>query len=94
MPEKFMFDRRPPLPLCNKRIDIIVGEPIEFDLPKMRQLAISQTRSESSHINGWHATSPDAWDEVAKRRLYALISEQIRWSMERLRNFRNSIHRS
>ncbi|XP_028795242.1 N-acylphosphatidylethanolamine synthase isoform X1 [Neltuma alba] len=91
MPEKFMFDRRPPLPLCNKRIDIIVGEPIEFDLQKMRRMAISRTQNESFHLNGWPCTSPDGLDETAQRYLYATISEQIRASMERLRNFRKSI---
>jgi hypothetical protein len=38
-PEKLFFGRRPPVPLCNTEIDMIVGEPIEFDLVGLKQEA-------------------------------------------------------
>lgn len=94
MPEKYLFGRRPPLPLCNKRVDIIIGEPIEFDLPKMRQMAISQSRNESSPTIGWPCISPDGLDEAAQRCLYTTISEKIRTAMERLRIFGKSLPKS
>ncbi|KAF7829095.1 N-acylphosphatidylethanolamine synthase isoform X1 [Senna tora] len=90
MPEKYMFGRRPPLPLCNKRINIVIGEPMEFDLPKMRQMAISQSRNESFHSIGWPSISPDGLDEAAQRCLYSSISEQIRTALERLRSLGKS----
>lgn len=48
-----MFGRRPLVPLFNKKIRIIVGEPIEFDLPKMTQTAISVSRNFSLHFHYW-----------------------------------------
>nr|CAB3486088.1 unnamed protein product [Digitaria exilis] len=39
MPEELFFGRRPPVPLCSKKIDIIVGEPIEFDMARLKQAA-------------------------------------------------------
>ncbi|KAK7262802.1 hypothetical protein RJT34_30383 [Clitoria ternatea] len=84
MPLKYMFGRPPPLPLCNKKIDIVIGDPIEFDLPAMREKAIHRSRSESFSTIGWPTTS-DGLDEAAQRFLYAEISEQIRAAMERLR---------
>ncbi|RDY12284.1 N-acylphosphatidylethanolamine synthase [Mucuna pruriens] len=89
MPEKYMFGRRPPFPLWNKKINIIIGDPIEFDLPAMRQKAISQSRSEPFPTIGWPSTS-DGLDEAAQRCLYTTISEQIRAAMERLRCFGKS----
>lgn len=88
-----MFGRRPPLPLCNKKIDIIIGDPIEFDLPKMKQMAISQSRNEPFPTIGWPSTS-DGLDEAAQRCLYTKISEQIRAAMERLRGFGKSFLKS
>ncbi|KAG4939002.1 hypothetical protein JHK84_045201 [Glycine max] len=93
MPEKYMFGRRPPVPLWNKKIDIIIGDPIEFDLPAMRQKAISQSRNESFPTIGWPST-PDGLDELAQRCLYTAISEQIRAAMERLRCFGKSFVKS
>eukprot|EP00256_Glycine_max_P024771 XP_003547876.1 N-acylphosphatidylethanolamine synthase isoform X3 [Glycine max] len=93
MPEKYMFGRRPPVPLWNKKIDIIIGDPIEFDLPAMRQKAISQSRNESFPTIGWPST-PDGLDELAQRCLYTAISEQIRAAMERLRCFSKSFVKS
>ncbi|PIA39222.1 hypothetical protein AQUCO_02700418v1 [Aquilegia coerulea] len=40
MPEKYLFGRRPPLPLVSKDIRVIVGQPIEFNLPELRHSAI------------------------------------------------------
>lgn len=94
MPEKFLGGGRPPFPLCNKNINIIVGEPIEFDLPKMRQTAISMSRNLSLPTAGWHGASPNGMDEGAQRCLYATISEQIHTVMESLRSFSRSFLKS
>lgn len=87
MPENYWLGRRPLIPLCNKNINIIVGEPIEFDLPKLRQIAISQSRNFSHPTFGWQSTCPNGLDEAAQRCLYTTISEQIRTAMESLRIF-------
>ncbi|KAH7524547.1 N-acylphosphatidylethanolamine synthase isoform X2 [Ziziphus jujuba] len=84
MPEKFFWGRRPPIPLCNKNINIIVGEPIEFDLLKMRQMAISLSHNVSSPALGW-PTCANGLDEAAQRYLYTAISEKIWTAMENLR---------
>ena len=89
MPEEFLFGRRPPVPLCNKKISIIVGDPIEFDLPKMRQTAISLSHNFSLPSLGWPST-PDGLDEAAQRCLYSAISEKIQTAMESLRIFGKS----
>lgn len=78
-----MFGRRPPVPLVNKKISITVGEPIEFDLPKMRQTAISLSHNFSLPLLGWPSSS--GLDEAAQRCLYSAISEKIRTAMESLR---------
>ncbi|PON36669.1 Tafazzin [Parasponia andersonii] len=88
MPQSAPYGRRPLLPLCNKKISIIVGEPIEFDLPKMRQMAISLSRNMSLPSLGWPST-PDGLDEATQRCLYSAISEKIRTVMESLRTFGN-----
>ncbi|XP_061355138.1 N-acylphosphatidylethanolamine synthase isoform X1 [Gastrolobium bilobum] len=94
MPEKkSIFGKRPPLPLCNKKIDIIIGDPIEFDLPAMKQMAISESRNRPFPTIGWPSTS-DGLDEAAQRCLYTTISEEIRAAMERLRCFGKKILKS
>lgn len=86
MPEKFWFGRRPPFPLCNKSINIVIGEPMEFNLPKMTQMAISMSRNLHNPTRGWPILSPSGLDEAAQRCLYTSISEQIQTSMECLRS--------
>ena len=81
-----MFGRRPLVPLCNKKISIIVGEPIEFDLQQMKQTAISASQNFSLPSLGWPTTS-DGLDEAAQRCLYSAMSEKIRSAMESLRIF-------
>ncbi len=85
MPENYWFGRRPPFPLCNKIINIVVGEPMEFDLPKMRQMAISMSRNLHFRTRGWPSISHYGLDEAAQRYLYMAISEQIQTVMENLR---------
>ncbi|KAJ9146818.1 hypothetical protein P3X46_029042 [Hevea brasiliensis] len=85
MPENYWFGRRPPFPLCNKRINIVVGEPIEFELPKMRQMAISMSRKLHFPSKGWPSISYYGLDETAQRCLYMAISEKIQNVMESLR---------
>lgn len=89
MPEDYLFGRRPPFPLCNKKVEIIVGDPIEFDMPKMKEMAISLSRDASLPLRGWPSTA-GGLDEPAQRHLYTTISDQIRTVMERLRNLSKS----
>ncbi|KAG8662943.1 N-acylphosphatidylethanolamine synthase isoform X2 [Manihot esculenta] len=67
MPENYWFGKRPLFPLCNKRINIVVGEPIEFDLPTMRQMAISMSRNLHFPGKGWPSISRYGLDEAAQR---------------------------
>ncbi|KAK9069389.1 hypothetical protein SSX86_011292 [Deinandra increscens subsp. villosa] len=84
MPEKYLFGRRPPIPLWNKNIKIIVGEPIEFNISELKQTAIFKSRNSSASSNeGWPPFGP--LDEAAQRCLYIDISERIRCVMEKLR---------
>ncbi|KMT08680.1 hypothetical protein BVRB_6g139560 isoform A [Beta vulgaris subsp. vulgaris] len=87
MPEDYLFGRRPPLPLINKHVKIIVGEPVEFDLPRLREMALSNSGGESSSPGlGWPSISPCGLDEVAQRCLYSGISEKLQAALESLRH--------
>ncbi|KAB2015097.1 hypothetical protein E1A91_D08G000800v1 [Gossypium mustelinum] len=92
MPEKFFLDRRPPFPLCNKKIKIMIGQPLEFDIPKMTELAISKSSgdvfSSTTTSRGWPVISFYGLDldEAAQRYLYSSISEEIQSAMEELRS--------
>ncbi|KAL7223642.1 hypothetical protein ACSBR1_025153 [Camellia fascicularis] len=85
MPEDYLFGRRAPLPLFNKNINIIVGDPIEFDLPKLRENAVSMSKDLYSSSSGWPSTL--GLNEVAQKCLYSSISKQIWMVMENLRSF-------
>ncbi|KAG6551349.1 hypothetical protein Mapa_007135 [Marchantia paleacea] len=59
LPENYMFGRRPLLPLAMKRITIVVGEPMVFDIPQLKLIAkavvsrgASETRSNVPHLSG------------------------------------------
>ncbi|KAL6532743.1 hypothetical protein OROGR_013703 [Orobanche gracilis] len=84
MPEKYRFGRRPPFPLWNKDVRIHIGDPIAFDIPKLRQEAVDMSRDSSFSHSGWPKTACGL-DEAAQRWLYTNISHQIREVMERLR---------
>ncbi|XAR58094.1 1-acylglycerophosphocholine O-acyltransferase [Bertholletia excelsa] len=87
MPENYLFGRKPPIPLCNKNINIIVGDPIEFDLPKLRETAISISKDlHSSRRSGWPTIPQYGLNEAAQKCLYSNISNQIWIAMEKLRN--------
>ncbi|KAK1288288.1 N-acylphosphatidylethanolamine synthase [Acorus calamus] len=90
MPEKFLFGRRPLLPLCGKKIQIVIGEPIEFDLQKLAQTAKTMGRNSSCQSKGWPTIPGHGLDEAAQRWLYTHISEKIQTMMEKLRNFRGN----
>uniref|UniRef100_A0A2P2JSH8 Tafazzin family protein n=1 Tax=Rhizophora mucronata TaxID=61149 RepID=A0A2P2JSH8_RHIMU len=90
MPEKYWFGRKPPFPLCNRRLSITVGEPIQFNLPKMREIAVSMSGNISVPSRGWPKSSCGL-DEKAQIYLYMTISEQIRTAMESLRVFGKNI---
>lgn len=94
MPDKSSRGKRPPFPLCNKEIRIIVGEPMEFDIPKMSQVATSLSRKMSHSTLGWPSICPGGLDETAQRCLYSAISEKIQNAMERLRIFGKSFTNS
>lgn len=86
MPEKYIFGRRPLFPLWNRDIKITVGEPIQFDIPELKQKAVSNSRNLSPFRSlGWPRI--ERMDEAAQRCLYIDISERIRTVMERLRAF-------
>lgn len=86
MPENYMFGRRPPFPLCNQKISIVVGKPIEFDLPVLRQMALSMSKDSIFSSDQWPKTIEGGLDEAAQKYLYTTISDQIRTAMERLRS--------
>ena len=66
------------MPLCSKKIDIIVGEPIEFDMLSLNQEASMMLPRESSfERKGWSTITPDRLDEVAQRWLYEKISDMF-----------------
>ncbi|CAN4081787.1 unnamed protein product [Withania somnifera] len=90
MPENYAFGRRPPVPLWNQEIKIVVGEPMEFNLPELREMALSQSRDSSFSSGQWPRTILGGLDEAAQRCLYTTISDQIRTTMENLRKFSNS----
>ncbi|XP_068309353.1 N-acylphosphatidylethanolamine synthase [Pyrus communis] len=94
MPEKFYRGKRPPFPLWNKHIKIIVGEPMELDLPEMRRMATFLSRNTSHSTLGWPSTCSGGLDEAAQKHLYSAISEQIQNVMERLRMFAKSFSKS
>ncbi|TQD76208.1 hypothetical protein C1H46_038235 [Malus baccata] len=94
MPDKFHRGKRPPFPLWNKDIKIIVGEPMELDLPEMRQMATSLSRNTSHSTLGWPSSCPGGLDEAAQKHLYSAISEKIQNVMERLRIFAKSFSNS
>ncbi|OMO83365.1 Tafazzin [Corchorus olitorius] len=77
MPENFLLGRRPPFPLCNKNIKILIGEPLEFDIPKMRQMAISMSRDISCTSRGWPIISPHGLDEAAQNLLTNVVGSII-----------------
>jgi monolysocardiolipin acyltransferase len=85
MPEKSFFGRRPPLPLCGKEIQIIVGEPVGFDLPSLKQEAAMIPHDTSFERKGWPTITPEGLDEAAQRWLYQKMSDKIRSVMEGLR---------
>jgi len=85
MPEKSFFGRRPPVPLCCKKIDVIVGEPIEFDMPSLKQEASMVPHDSSSERKGWPTITPDGLDEAAQRWLYQKMSDKVQSVMDRLR---------
>lgn len=87
MPEKYLFGRRPPLPLCNKKIKIVVGDPIEFDLPKLTGMALYTSKSEDSSSSSFGWPTYCGLNEVAQKHLYSSISERMRTVLENLRNF-------
>lgn len=85
MPESYFLGRRPPFPLCNKQINVVVGDPIQFNLPEMRQMAIYNSRGLALPTVGWPGTCYGL-DEAAQRCLYSSISERIQTVMEKLRS--------
>ncbi|XP_004287699.1 PREDICTED: N-acylphosphatidylethanolamine synthase-like [Fragaria vesca subsp. vesca] len=90
MPDKSSRGKRPPFPLLNKEIKIFIGEPMKFDIPKMKQVAISMSPKTSHPSLGWPSLCPGGLDEAAQRCLYSAISEKIQNALERLRIFGTS----
>ncbi|GLJ23086.1 hypothetical protein SUGI_0435840 [Cryptomeria japonica] len=98
MPEKHWFGRRPFIPLCLKNISIVVGQPMEFDIPTLLQRAESISRNlrlsgkaegieaDRNHSNssGWPSGLCKGLDESAQKWLFAHLSEQIQNVMQKL----------
>ena len=49
MPEDYRNGRRPILPLWNKKVTIVIGEPMQFDIPALKQMAPDWARASLSH---------------------------------------------
>ncbi|XP_062109844.1 N-acylphosphatidylethanolamine synthase-like [Humulus lupulus] len=85
-PRRTTDGRMPTFPSRKKKVRIIVGDPIEFDLEKMRQMATSLSHTISLNPSlGW-PTTPDGLDEAAQRYLYSSISQKIQTALESLRS--------
>lgn len=91
MPENYLFGRRPPFPLFNKKITITVGDPIEFDLPKMSEMASTMSKDCSSSSSGWPNATRFGLNEAAQKCLYSSISKQIWVVMENLRKLGKTV---
>lgn len=85
MPETSFFGRRSPVPLWNKNIKIIIGDPIDFDIQDLKKTA--KAESLDAHFNslGWPDLTPDGLSEAQQRWLFRNISDKIRSAMEKLR---------
>ncbi|KZV19415.1 N-acylphosphatidylethanolamine synthase-like [Dorcoceras hygrometricum] len=90
MPEKYIFGRRPPFPLWNREIKIVIGEPMIFGVPKLKQRAVEISKDLPFSGVGWPKLTPCGLDEAAQRCLYKIISERIQAAMESLRNAASS----
>lgn len=44
IPENYWNGRRPLIPLWNKRISLVVGEPMQFDVPGLKKMAYDWSR--------------------------------------------------
>lgn len=97
MPEKHWFGRRPLLPLCLKNINIVVGEPMEFDLSTLQRRAESESRvlrasgdeyieGNKGHLDssGWPTGLCKGLDEIAQKWLFLHLSDHIRNAMQKL----------
>uniref|UniRef100_A0A7N0U5M1 Tafazzin family protein n=1 Tax=Kalanchoe fedtschenkoi TaxID=63787 RepID=A0A7N0U5M1_KALFE len=91
MPENFMFGKRPPIPLFNKRIQMVIGEPIEFDLSELKKSAVLESQGLSFSSLQWPSLPSTGLDEAAQRWLYSSISDRIRSVMENLRRFSKTL---
>ncbi|KAG0587953.1 hypothetical protein KC19_2G204100 [Ceratodon purpureus] len=45
IPEQWWRGKRPPIPLWNKKVDIFIGEPMQFDIPTLKQDAFKWART-------------------------------------------------
>lgn len=91
MPEKSFFGRRPPFPLCNKDVGIVIGDPIEFDLPRLRQTAKSMSRELPFPSVGGPDNSTHGLNAAAQQWLYTNISDRIRNVMESLQSLAGTL---
>ena len=90
MPEKYLFERRPLLPLCFKNITIVVGKPMSFDIPTLRHTAQEFVKMSYDGENPlFPATSGSPSDlkhglveDRASLWLYAHVADQIRIAMQ------------
>ncbi|XP_010417474.1 PREDICTED: N-acylphosphatidylethanolamine synthase isoform X1 [Camelina sativa] len=89
MPENYLNGRRPLVPLCNKELKVVVGKPIEFNVPMMVETAVLDSRHVTAPLqeSKWPilTSAGQELDETAQRCLYVALSEKIQSSLETLR---------
>lgn len=89
LPENYNNGRRPLVPLCNKDLKVVVGEPIEFDVPMMVETAVLASRHVTPPLqeSKWPVltSAGQELDETAQRCLFIALSEKIQSSLETLR---------
>ncbi|XP_051115245.1 N-acylphosphatidylethanolamine synthase isoform X2 [Andrographis paniculata] len=95
LPENYMFGRRPLVPLWNKDIRIVIGEPMVFNIPNLKQQAEQMSREKDTvlHHHGWPETHC-GMNEAVQQCLYTIISEQLREAMQKLCNVCKSSFRT
>jgi monolysocardiolipin acyltransferase len=89
MPEKYLFGRRPLLPLCCKKVSIVVGEPMTFDIPKLHCTAqefVKRSYNEENLVlaSSSNKSSPSGLkvEDRVSRWLYSHVADQIRIAMQ------------
>jgi hypothetical protein len=57
LPEDWWRGKRPPIPLWNKKVDLFIGEPMQFDIPTLSQVALKWARASAGFGSSEHGSS-------------------------------------